>query len=235
LTGVGTETSAAVHVKLDTPVSSRDRLLFALKTKGPMTASQLARRLRITSMAAHQQLSSLKEDGLVAFTKEQGKVGRPAHLWALTSKAHDRFPDSHADLAIAMLRAIRACFGDKGLAKVTEERTRRQIRDYRRRMPGPSAPIERRLKALTQLRRAEGFMAEWARACDGTIELLQNHCSIRKAADICWRLCDTELVLLRSVLGKDVTVQRVEHTLQGDSRCAYQVREVKRAAGRGSS
>ena len=212
--------------KSNAPDSGRERVLFVLKTKGPMTASRLARRLGVTSMAVHQHLSSLKEEGLVDFTKERRRMGRPAHLWALTANAHERFPDFHADFAADMLQAIRVAFGDEALERLMEERTRRQITSYRERMPGPEAPIEKRVEALARIRGAEGFMAEWGRGCDGTIEFLENHCSIAKAAQACPCLCDGELALFRAVLGEDVEVDRSEHLLHGDLRCAYQIVEL---------
>jgi len=213
----------AASPESDTPDTGRRRVLFVLKTKGPMTAPRLARRLGITAMAVHQHLSSLREEGLVDFTKERRKVGRPAHLWELTSEAHEHFPDCHADLVVGMLQAIKTAFGDEGLQQLAEERTRQQVKAYRKRMPEPSAPIEKRVKALAQIRRAEGFMAEWGRVCDGSIEFVEHHCSIAKAARFCPGLCDGELEVFRAVLGETVSVDRLEHALRGDPRCAYHI------------
>ena len=214
-----------VSAKADSPDTGRERILFVLKTKGPMTAPRLARRLGITSMAVHQQLSGLREQGLVDFTKEPTKVGRPAHLWALTSEAHEHFPDCHAELAVEVLQAIESAFGSEGLAQLTKEWTGQQIKAYRERMPKSGATVEKRVTALARMRGAEGFMAEWARGCDGAIEFVEHHCSIAKAAEFCPCLCEGELSLFRAVLGEDVHVDRVEHALRGDSRCAFRIVE----------
>jgi predicted ArsR family transcriptional regulator len=205
----------------DAPGSSRERVLFLLKTKGPQTASRMAKKLRVTTMAVRQHLAVLQGEGFVNFTDERRKVGRPPRVWQLTSKAYDRFPDCHAELAVGMLEAIRSAFGDQGLERLTEERTRQQAGSYRTRMPEPDAPIEERVATLARLRREEGYMAEWARGRDGALELVQNHCSIAKAAQFCSKLCAGELSLFRTVLGDDVSVERVEHLLRGDRRCAF--------------
>lgn len=212
-----------VPAKLDAPESSRARILFLLKTRGPMVASKLARRLGVTPMAVHRHLSALARNGLVAFTVERRKVGRPVHLWKLTAQAHMRFPDRHGELAVSMLQAIRAAFGHRGLARVMEEHMRQQISSYRERMPPKDASIEERVAALAEIRRTEGFMAEWARCCAGTIELVEHHCAIATAARCCASLCDDELSLFRVILGDDVKVDRVEHVLRGDCRCAFQI------------
>lgn len=209
----------------DAPGSGRERVLFLLKTKGPQTAVRMAKRLGVTTMAVRQHLAVLEGEDLVDFTDERRKVGRPARLWRLTPKAHDRFPDCHAELAVGMLQAIQSAFGEQGLERLTEERTRQQVQSYRARMLGPDAPLEERLATLAQIRCEEGYMAEWARRRDGTLELVENHCSIAKAARLCPKLCGGELSLFRTVLGDDVSVERVEHILSGDRCCAYRIRE----------
>lgn len=203
--------------------SGRDRVLFLLKTIGPQTAARMAKRLGVTTMAVRQHLSVLQGEGLVDYTDERRNVGRPARAWQLTHKAYDRFPDCHSELAVGMLQAVQSAFGEQGLERLTAERTRLQVENYRTRMPCPSAPLEERVATLARIRREEGYMAEWVRTPKGTIELIENHCSIAKAARFCPKLCSGELDLFRAVLGNDVSVERIEHLLLGDRRCTYQI------------
>ena len=203
--------------------SGRERVLFLLKIKGRQTAARIATELRVTTMAVRQHLSVLQGEELVDYTDQRRKVGRPARLWRLTPKASDRFPDSHAELAVGMLEAIRCAFGDEGLERLTEERTRQQAQRYRARMPGQDAPLAERVSTLAGIRREEGYIPRWGRRRDGTVELVENHCSISKAARFCPKLCAGELSLFRSVLGDDVSVDRVEHILSGDRCCAYRI------------
>lgn len=215
------EVRYATAINTDAPGSGRERVLFVLKTKGPQTATRIAKRLGVTTMAVRQHLAVLEGEKLVDFTDERRKVGRPARLWRLTTKAYDRFPDYHAELAVGMLQAIQIAFGEEGLERLTEERTRQQAESYRARMPGPDASVEERVATLTRIRREEGYMAEWRRRRDGTLELVENHCSIAKAARFCPKLCAGELSLFRTVLGDDASVDRVEHILSGDRCCSY--------------
>ena len=207
----------------DRPGSGRNRVLFQLKTHGPQTAARVGKRLDITTMAVRQHLSVLQGEGVVDFTDERRKIGRPARVWRLTPKANDRFPDSHAELAVDMLQAIQRASGDEGLERLTAERTRKQVESYRARMPSQDRPLEERVAALASIRGEEGYMAECRRARNGTMELVQNHCSISKAAQLCPTLCGGELTLFREVLGARVTVERIEHIPSGDRRCAYRM------------
>jgi len=185
----------------------------------------MAKSLGVTTMAVRQHLAVLEGEKLVDFTEERHTVGRPARLWRLTSNAYDRFPDCHAELAVGMLQAVQSAFGEQGLDRLTEERTRQQAQTYRARMPDPNAPLEDRLASLARIRREEGYMAEWKRRRDGTFELVENHCSIEKAARLCPKLCGGELSLFRTLLGDDVSVERIEHILSGDRCCSYRITE----------
>jgi predicted ArsR family transcriptional regulator len=209
----------------EVPGSGRGRVLFQLKTKGPQTAARVAKRLGVTTMAVRQHLSVLQGEGFAEFTDERRKVGRPSRVWQLTPKADERFPDCHAELAVGMLQAIQSAFGEEGLERLTADRTRKQVESYRARMPSPETPLDERVAALATIRREEGYMAECSRAGNGEIELVENHCSISKAAHFCPKLCGSELTLFREVLGDGVTVERIEHLLSGDRRCAYRILE----------
>jgi predicted ArsR family transcriptional regulator len=199
-----------------------DRILYLLKTKGPRTAAQLARRLGVTAMAVRQHLYGLNEQGLVDFTNLHGPVGRPSRMWRLTSRAAARFPESHAELTLEMIAAVRAAFGEKGLDRLLAERTRMQLREYREAIRAAGdASLEGRVRALAAIRREQGYMAECAARPDGTLLLRENHCPICVAAKSCQGLCREELSLFKAVLGAGVRVERTDHILAGAQRCAY--------------
>ena len=200
---------------------SRDRILHLLKTKGPQGASDLAKRLKVTAMAVRQHLAILQEEGFVIFEEERRGVGRPRRVWRLTDGAGERFPDSHGELTVGLLEAVRKAFGESGLRKIVEERTKAQLRDYGEEMPGRGAPLEKRVAALAAIRKREGYMAEWARRNDGSFLLIENHCPICAAAEACQGLCAGELELFRELLG--VPVEREEHILDGARRCTYRI------------
>ncbi len=202
---------------------SADRVLLQLKTKGPQPAAQIAKRLGVTAMAIRQHLYSLRDGGLVTYTDERRKVGRPARIWRITEKARARFPDSHAELTVEMLAFIRATFGERGIERLITERTRLQTKAYGERLRAVGKSLEARVKALAKIRAEQGYMAEAARQRDGSFLLTENHCPICAAATECQGLCREELVLFSAVLGKDVSVERTDHILAGARRCAYRI------------
>ncbi|MEB3220735.1 MAG: metalloregulator ArsR/SmtB family transcription factor [Candidatus Sericytochromatia bacterium] len=197
-------------------------MLFLLKTRGPSSAASLAGVLGITPMAVRQHLQALAGDGLVSFRDERRKVGRPARIWELTPAAMGRFPDTHAELTVDLLRSLKAAFGEEGLERVIAARAKAQRQTYAARIPAGAA-LGEKLAALAAARSDEGYMAGSTREADGSWLLVENHCPICAAAAVCQGFCRDELALFREVLGPGVVVEREDHLLAGARRCAYRV------------
>jgi predicted ArsR family transcriptional regulator len=200
---------------------AEEGVLYHLKIRGPQTAAQIARRLSVTPMAVRQHLYRLKDARLVDFSDERRKVGRPARIWKLTGEAATRFPDSHGDLTVEIIGAVRAAFGEAGMDKLLAERTKRQKDEYRARLKPAGSSIAKRAQLLSEIRREQGYMAECTRMPDGSMLLVENHCPICAAAATCQGLCREELSLFRAVLGDKARVERTDHILAGARRCAY--------------
>lgn len=206
----------------------KDQILHLLKMQGAQTATALAEQLQLSPMAIRQHLQTLKAAHWVTYQEERRALGRPVKLWQLTPDSLHRFPDSHPDLMVDLLRSIEAVFGSEGLDRLLSDRSQRQIQTYRSRLTASTRyhNWQQQVKTIAQIRTQEGYMAEVIEQAEDTLLLIENHCPICIAAQTCQKLCSSELEVFRSVLGAAVTVERVEHILQGDRRCAYRVRQT---------
>lgn len=202
--------------------SPADQILLMLKTLGPQETLPLAERLGVSRQAALQTLERLAAEGLVAATTERRGVGRPRSRWSLTGKAQARFPDTHAQLTVELLAAIRAEFGEAGVERLIARRERDAEAAYATALASARG-LEDRLARLAALRTAEGYMADWSWLEDGAYLLVENHCPICAAASACQGFCRAELDLFRHALGEDVSVERTDHILAGARRCAYRI------------
>ena len=198
-----------------------DRFLVLLKTRGPQTAAELGKAAGVTGEAARQQLARLAADGLVVATAEPHGVGRPAQVWALTEAGNARFPDAHAELTAQLLRSIRSQLGEQVLDRLIESRSAESRAAYAAALAG-AADLGERVARLAEARTREGYMAESRAEGEGYV-LVENHCPICVAAQACQGFCRAELDTFRAVLGPDTSVERTEHIVQGDRRCAYRV------------
>ncbi len=201
---------------------TRRALLDVLKRHGPRQAAELSRDLGVSAMAVRQHLYAMQEEGLVGFAEEARPRGRPAKRWHLTEAADRYFPDAHSELTVGLLESMRNAFGEAGLNRLLSVRGREQADAYSERMGG-RADLRARLDVLAAIRTEEGYMAEIQETADGEFLLIENHCPICRAASACTGLCAAELLVFRSVLGPDVTVERTDHILAGARRCAYRV------------
>lgn len=214
--------------------TTRRAIIKILKMQGPLGSAQLAGQLGLTAMAVRQHLYALQHEGHVEAEERPVPIGRPAKHWRLTREADQLFPEAYAELNFSLIEALRDTFGEEGLDQVLVSRTARQRKDYTKRIRVTDS-LEKKLKELARVRTEEGYMAEVRGEQDGSYLLVENHCPICAAANSCQGFCATELDLFRSVLGQGVDVEREEHIVSGDRRCAYRVKPTimkSRAGGR---
>jgi predicted ArsR family transcriptional regulator len=206
------------------PLGTTKRAIVDRLTRvGAATVPELADALDLTAAGVRQHVDALATNGLVEpRTRGPHGRGRPATEWRLTDLAADLFPDRHDDLTVGLIDALRASLGEDGLQRVIDERARVQLGEYRGAIPSEGS-IVKRVNALARQRTAEGYLAEVVRDDDGSVVLVEHHCPICTAASACQGLCRSELDLFRAALGDDVDVERTQHLMAGDARCAYRV------------
>lgn len=201
--------------------STADQILLLLKSKGPAQTKALAEATGVSRQAARLQMERLAAEGLVEHVTERAGVGRPRRSWSLTAKGNQRFPDTHAQMTVELIEAVREEFGAAGLDRLVARRERATEAAYGKALEGAET-LEARLARLAEVRAAEGYMAEWSRRDDGAYLLIENHCPICAAAAACQGFCRSELALFEMMLAP-ARVERAEHMLAGARRCAYVV------------
>lgn len=201
--------------------ATHERMLFLVKTKGPISTAELAQELEMTAEAARQQVQKLMTAGLVAGQQEAATgVGRPRQSWVLTEAGYARFPDTHAQLTVQLLGSVRQLFGEEGLERMISQREEETRIVYQQACSNKKLP--ERLQSLAKVRSAEGYMARVER--DGKDWLLiEDHCPICFAARTCQGFCRSELRLFQEIVGDEATIVREQHLLANAGRCVYRI------------
>lgn len=200
---------------------AKRRIVEMLKRADSATAHELAEQFTTTTTAVRQHLDALEQAGLVE--RFEGPIlgrGRPAIRWRTTPLSQELFPDRHGELTVELLGSIRASLGEAALQRVIDQRLSEQLTAYRAAFDG--APVPVRIRALADRRTEEGYLAEVVADAEDWL-LIEHHCPICVAATSCQGLCNSELELFRAALGPEVTVEREQHLLSGDTRCAYRI------------
>jgi predicted ArsR family transcriptional regulator len=202
----------------------RREILVALRQAGPSSPDQIAARLGTSRTGVLQQLRALETAELVSRRTERHGVGRPRHLYDVTSDAQGLFPSNYDGLAAGLLAAIGAIGGDSLVEQVFDAR-RRQITAHVRsrlaeRLP-TNAPMADRVRELAMIQDEEGYLCSAEVDADGTIRLREHNCAIFEVATGTTSACRAELELFSDVLGAEIV--RESHIAAGDRCCIYRV------------
>ena len=205
-----------------------DAILFQLKSLGEARAETLARRLGISVQGVRQRLERLLAENLIAYSDRAHGRGRPRRFWSLAPGAASLFPDTHAQLTVDLIGAIRRELGETALARLLERRREQITAAYQRRL-AREPDIARKLTALADMRSAEGYMARVEALSDDDFLLVEDHCPICAAAMTCQGFCSIELAIFQDLLGPGWLIERQDHLLSGGRRCTYRINPRRRA------
>ncbi len=202
-------------------------IVTVLRRDGPASPDKLAARLGASRTGILQQLRALEVAELVTRQSVRHGVGRPRHVYDVTSDAQDLFPANYEGLVFSLLSAIQAVGGEQLISEVFAARRRQlaeRVRDRFAEHLQPGVQLADRVRELAVLQDEQGYLCR-AELDEGasTIRLRQHNCAIYRIAAGLPAACQAELELFRDVLGADVV--RESHIVAGDRCCSYRISE----------
>jgi DeoR family suf operon transcriptional repressor len=207
--------------------STKHEILEQLLKQGQATAHDLAEHLDISPQAVRRHLKDLEAEALIEHHAIQEGMGRPNHLYQLSRKGRDRFPAQYDEFAISLLDTLTETVGREQVGSILQKQWKRKAKEYRERLG--SQPLADRVATLVELRRAEGYMAEWYRASsvDDQTEprfvITEYNCAISQIAESFPLVCDHELQMFQEAL-EGCSVERTHWLVNGEHRCGYLIK-----------
>lgn len=207
--------------------STKQDILQHLLKGGQGTALELAEALDISPQAIRRHLKDLEGEGLIQYQSVQAGMGRPQHIYELTSLGRDRFPNRYGDFAVSLLDTLAETVGREQVISILQKQWERKATEYRR-LVGTGS-LQERVTKLVELRRAEGYMAEWYPVDDRNsafntkgdrFVFMEHNCAISNVAETFPSVCGNELEMFAAVL-PDCTVERTHWIIDGEHRCGY--------------
>ncbi|MBF4162029.1 helix-turn-helix transcriptional regulator [Nocardioides acrostichi] len=197
-------------------LSTRQRVARSILDHGPSTAAALADRLDLTPAAVRRHLDQLVDDGSVEAREPRilgarGR-GRPAKVFALTTKGREGFDQAYDDLAVQALRFLAATGGDDALRAFAEQRVAFVEENFE--ASREAHPDLTPAQVLAQVFTDEGYAAS---VRDEPLQLCQQHCPVSHVAHEFPQLCEAETAAISRVL--DRHVQRLATIAHGDGVC----------------
>ena len=204
--------------------STKQNILQFLLQEGEATARQLAQNLNLSQQAIRRHLNELEADGLIKYHSVQQGMGRPQHLYFLSSAGRDRLsPQKYSEFAVSFLDTLAETAGQEQVSKVLEKQWQRKAAEYRDRLG--NGTIKQRIARLVQLRKDEGYMAELHHSPqDRGFVLVEHNCAISEVAESYPSICGHELEMFAAVL-PDCIVQRTHWINDGEHRCGYSIEQ----------
>ena len=212
--------------------STKQDILQHLLKQGQCTVQELAERLQVSPQAVRRHLKDLETDGLIIHQVVQAGMGRPNYSYVLSQEGRDRFPDRYDDFAVSLLDTLAETVGADQMGSILRKQWERKAMEYRDRIGNGS--LKERVARLVELRRAEGYMAEWHPIdVNGTVInqslgegevanrfiLTEYNCAIAHIAESFPSVCGHELEMFTAAL--DCPVERTHWLVNGEHRCGY--------------
>ncbi len=203
--------------------STKQNILQYLLKQGQATAQQLAHDLNLSAQAIRRHLNELEADELIAYQSVQQGMGRPQHLYELSSQGRDRLsPHKYNDFAVSFLDTLAETVGKEQVSLVLEKQWQRKAAEYRDLLG--KGTLKQRISKLVQLRKDEGYMAELHQSAPKKKQfiLVEHNCAISEVAESYPSICGHELEMFAAVL-PDCIVQRTHWINDGEHRCGYSI------------
>jgi DeoR family transcriptional regulator, suf operon transcriptional repressor len=203
------------------PSTKQDILQHLLK-QGQASAQELADHLSISPQAIRRHLKDLEDEGLIEHHAVQVGMGRPQHAYRLTQQGRDRLPDQYDEFAISLLDTLAETVGRDQVSTILRKQWERKAIEYREQIGTGS--LQERVANLVELRKAEGYMAEWypVESDDRTPQFIvtEYNCAISHIAESFPSVCGHELELFEVAL-QNCKVERTHWLVNGEHRCGY--------------
>lgn len=210
------------------PSTKQDILQHLLK-RGQATAQDLADALEVTPQAIRRHLKDLETEGLITHQQVQAGMGRPQHVYQLSREGRDRFSTHYGEFAVSFLDTLTQTLGYEQASSVLRKHWERKAMEYRDRVGNGS--LRDRVAKLVEMRRAEGYMAEWypvdktSSQSDSSTQfiLTEHNCAISHVASSFPSVCGHELEMFAAAL-QDCQVERTHWLVNGEHRCGYLIK-----------
>lgn len=234
----------------ETDGTTRRHVLRLVASDGPVTAVDLASTLGLTAPAVRRHLTLLEEEGRIEVHEGQpgpARRGRPARHYVVTHGGQSELAGGYQEIAVHLLRHLRAHGGDEAVAAFARERFDAVVRRYAERLD-PADDIATRASALVGLLSEDGYAASVrpvpaaatlsgdasdtaaSSASSGAVavhavvpavQLCQGHCPVRHLAQEHPELCEAEARAFTELLGTHV--QRLATIAGGAHACTTNI------------
>jgi DeoR family transcriptional regulator, suf operon transcriptional repressor len=205
---------------VESQVSTKQDILEYLLKHGGGTAQDLATAFGLSIQGIRRHLKDLEAEEAIVYKSASIGTGRPQHIYQLSPKGRERFPNQYDRFAISFLNTLVEDLGYERASEILQKHWEKKSRDYRHQLGRGS--LGERVAKLAELRRQEGYMAEFEVLDEQSNRfiLTEHNCAIAHVAESFPSVCGHELEMFAAVL-TDCSIERTHWLVDGEHRCGY--------------
>jgi predicted ArsR family transcriptional regulator len=199
--------------------TTREKILYLLRRRGPMTAQELGKVLGMSVSGVRQHTSVLEKASLVDARVRKNKLGRPGHEYVLSPESEDAFPKGYKELALGLLTAAKEIGGDELVKKLLDRRRSETYRELVEMVR--DLPFEEKLARIAEEQDKRGQIAHVKRE-NNMVKLVQYNCLTHELSVWHPAFCESDRRMYERLLGRPVKLEQCR--AKGAECCCLSVR-----------
>jgi predicted ArsR family transcriptional regulator len=209
-----------MHKEPDQLEPSDRPLLDLIRRRGPLTVTEMAEEMGVTSTAIRNRLGRLQSLGLVERRTESAGRGRPHHTYEASAEAHRSLGQNYTDLALVLWEELMRSVDDPKIRRLVFQRVTERLAElYRAKLTGDG--WEGRLVQLGSMLHERGVEAEVVYREDGAQPVLRQYsCPYFELAETDSSVCALERKMFEKVVGRALRLSSCR--LDGDRACEFE-------------
>ena len=201
--------------------TTRGKIVVELRERGSASAADLAALFGLSPNAVRQQLVVLERDGLVEEQAVRRGPTKPTLEFSLTEKAGSLFPQQYDKMLAAVLREVKAEFGQPAVGAIFDRIAARAVERTREKVT--ASDPEGKVAQFTEVLREQGVVAEYSLVEGGF--LLQEHtCPYSGVVKEHPEVCSVIHHVMDETLGGQH--EQTESLATGGKSCTFQLKGV---------
>lgn len=180
--------------------SSKEKILYILKKDSEISIKDLMEYFSISEVAVRRHLNDLIRQGFVKEKIVKQDIGRPFHLYSLTGKGHDTFPNQYEQLPMELLKDLEALHGKEAVQALLLKRKEREEEELISRLE--DIDFDEKIERIVEVQKEKGYMLEYEKTASGDYEIKNYNCPIFNLASKYGQVCVNEKDIYRTLFPK---------------------------------
>lgn len=204
--------------------SAKEKLLNVLKKDHESTIKDIMVYFTISEIAVRRHLRELEQQGFVKKEVVKQDIGRPYHVYLLTEKGHQTFPNQYEQLPLELLKDLEDIQGKQAVTDVLAKRMEREKELFKEHIK--SDDFDEKIAAVAEIQDEKGYMIEYKKTAKGDYEVTNYNCPILNIASSYRQLCSNEKKVLSEVFTHSDVISETCIT-RGDHYCKWIITKPK--------